>query len=337
MDDIIVLAFGRSPDLRHSTNLDAAVHEIYRWHRDGWRIVVVAPATHDTAERQLKEARSLTEGFESNAPPESPAPKQSSCTTLLAAALDRVGVAARLFHPRQIGLTVTDHVLGGEPMKVNCARLKEGLAEGAVLVIPGFFGYTQDERLHLLGGGNSDLTAAHLAHALRANRCRFITEHDGVYDLNPALATPRPARRFVALSYADTPEHATRHIQPETVRFLERHRASTELTSVVAAHESTLGPLPRELIEAKPASPLSVLVFGSGETGSEICQRITAMPEHFRLADASLHERLERCLALTLSRSVSRAAPSWSQPLHEHEGVKRFRHADLDLGRKVRP
>lgn len=99
-----------------------------------------------------------------------------------------------------------------------------------MLVVPGFFGYSDDGQLQLLGRGGSDLTAVYLANEIGARRCRLVKDVDGVYERDPALAAASPTRRFVTLGYDEAVERAAKLIQPKAVRFLERHGASDEVT-----------------------------------------------------------------------------------------------------------
>jgi aspartokinase len=46
-DDIRVLKFGSSV-LKSRDDLPTAVHEIYRWYREGWSVVAVVSAIGDT-------------------------------------------------------------------------------------------------------------------------------------------------------------------------------------------------------------------------------------------------------------------------------------------------
>ena len=99
--------------------------------------------------------------------------------------------------PREIGLLALGTVLDSEPVGVDRERLKSLLTEFPVLLVPGFFGYDEKKRLHLLGRGGSDLTAAFLASAVNATRCRLIKDVDGVYESDPAGSIGYQPRRFI--------------------------------------------------------------------------------------------------------------------------------------------
>jgi homoserine dehydrogenase len=143
------------------------VHEIYRWYRDGHRVIAVVSAIGDATDLLLASARDLASEPEPYALAELLATGERAAAALLGVALDRVGVRARVVDPRTIGLLALGSVLDSEPVGVNREQLKSLLTEFPVLLVPGFFGYDEKKRLHLLGRGGSDLTAAFLASAVR--------------------------------------------------------------------------------------------------------------------------------------------------------------------------
>lgn len=57
-DSIVVLKFGSSV-LRSRGDLPSAVHEIYRWYRDGQRVIAVVSAIGDATDLLLAGARDL--------------------------------------------------------------------------------------------------------------------------------------------------------------------------------------------------------------------------------------------------------------------------------------
>lgn len=288
--DLIVLKFGSSV-LRSAADLPAAVHEIYSWYRRGWRVVAIVSAIGASTEALLREARTFSAEPEPNATAELLATGERHSAALLGIALDRAGVASRVVDPREIGLLTQGSALDSEAVGVDRGRIEALLDEFPVVVVPGFFGYDASGRLHLLGRGGSDLSAAYLANALGARRCRLIKDVDGVYERDPALSTPAPARRFVTLDYAEAVERATQLIQPKAVRFLERFSASAEVAAVAHPYETVVGPLTCRLTEAVKPAPLSVLILGLGTVGLGVYQRLNAMPEHFRVAGILVRTR----------------------------------------------
>lgn len=287
---IIVLKFGSSV-LRTRAQLPAVVHEIYHWYRAGWRVVAIVSAIGNTTERLLSEARELSAEPDPNATAELLATGERHSAALVGIALDRAGLPARVVDPADIGLTTSGSALDSELVAVDGALLKALLSRFAVVVVPGFFGYSEHGQLQLLGRGGSDLSAVFLAHALGASRCRLVKDVDGVYERDPALAAPAPTRRFVTLGYEEALERAGRLIQPKAVRFLESLGASAEVAGIARAYESIVGRHERALVPAVKVQPLSVAILGLGTVGLGVYQRASAMHEQLRVAGILVRNR----------------------------------------------
>jgi homoserine dehydrogenase len=211
---------------------------------------------------------------------------ERAAAALLGVALDRVGVSARVIDPREIGLLALGTVLDSEPVGVDREKLKSLLIEFPVLVVPGFFGYDEKKRLHLLGRGGSDLTAAFLASAPGAVRCRLIKDVDGVYETDPAASIGYHPKRFISLGYEQALALAAPLIQPKAVYFLQRQQRTVEVAALGAAYESHVGFSTTALAEAVTSPPTRVLLLGLGTVGGGVYRRLSALPAHFRVVGA---------------------------------------------------
>jgi homoserine dehydrogenase len=284
-DSIVVLKFGSSV-LRAREDLPSAVHEIYRWYREGHRVIAVVSAIGDATDLLLSGARELAADPEPYALAELLATGERASAALLGVALDRVGIRARVVDPRDIGLLALGTVLDSEPVGVDRERLKALLTEFPVLVVPGFFGFDEKKRLHLLGRGGSDLTAAFLASAVRATRCRLIKDVDGVYESDPAASVGYRPRRFASLGYAQALELAGPLIQSKAMHFLERQQRTAEVASLASPSESHVGFSTTMLCDVITTAPTRVLLLGLGTVGTGVYRRLAAMPDHFRVVGA---------------------------------------------------
>ena len=289
-EEVIVLKFGSSV-LRTPADVPNAVHEIYRWYRQGLRVIVVVSAIGDTTNRLLAEVKQLTASPEPYATAELLATGERASAALLGLALDRSGIPARMLNPCEIGLTVKGSPLDSELTEVNLARLRELLAECPVLVVPGFFGTDAAGRTHVLGRGGSDLSAVFLAHAVGSPRCRLIKDVDGVYEADPALAGTTRPRRFVRLTYADALQVAAPLIQPKAVTFLEQHRRCAAVASCASPFESTVHSGSTDLGDAAALEPSRLVLLGLGTVGFGVHQRLSANPGHFQVLGALVRDR----------------------------------------------
>jgi len=124
---------------------------------------------------------------------------------LLAMTLQNMGVQARSFMGWQ--LVRASGVHGDARVDaVESGLLDEALKSGAVAVIPGFQGVSDDGRLATLGRGGSDTSAVAIAAGVKADRCDIYTDVDGVYTTDPRIV-PK-ARKLDAITFEEMLELA---------------------------------------------------------------------------------------------------------------------------------
>jgi len=126
---------------------------------------------------------------------------------LLAMAIANLGMQARSFTGSQAGV-ITDGAHGrARIIDVTPGRIAGALAEGAIPIVAGFQGVSQDSKdVTTLGRGGTDTTAVALAAALGADVCEIYTDVDGVFTADPRIV--RTARRIPRISYDEMLEMA---------------------------------------------------------------------------------------------------------------------------------
>jgi aspartate kinase len=126
---------------------------------------------------------------------------------LLAMAIANLGHEARSFTGSQAGV-ITDGTHGrARIIDVTPGRIRSALDEGAVCIVAGFQGVSQDSKdITTLGRGGSDTTAVALAAALDADVCEIYTDVDGIFTADPRIV--RSARRIPYISYEEMLEMA---------------------------------------------------------------------------------------------------------------------------------
>src|SRR6185436_8293581 len=99
---------------------------------------------------------------------------------LLAMAIANLGHEARSFTGSQAGV-ITDRSHGkAKIIDVTPGRIEKALGEGAIAIVAGFQGVSQDTKdITTLGRGGSDTTAVALAAALHADVCEIYSDVDG--------------------------------------------------------------------------------------------------------------------------------------------------------------
>jgi aspartate kinase len=160
---------------------------------------------------------------------------------LLAMAIAERGHEARSFTGSQAGV-ITDSVHGkARIIDVTPGRIRGALDAGAIAIVAGFQGVSQDTKdVTTLGRGGSDTTAVALAAALGASVCEIYTDVDGVFTADPRIVPT--ARRLPATTYDEMlemaangakvlhlrcVEYAKRYDMPIHVRSSFSHRPGT--------------------------------------------------------------------------------------------------------------
>ena len=300
---VIVLKFGSSV-LRSEADLPRAIHEIYRWLRDGYSVVAVVSAFGKTTDQLLASAREY-----SDQPPEGAlalllSTGEKRAAALLALALDRAGIPASAFDPSRLGLRTSGRVLNAEPVRLNVGAIRKALDNSRVAVVPGFIGQMQDGRTSLLGRGGSDLSALFLAVHLRG-RCRLLKDVDGVYDHDPHVSA---ARCYASLTWKDALAIGGRIIQQKALRFSREHSQSFEVAALGAEQATIVGAESTAYFPSRAKRDrVRVALLGLGTVGYGVYQELAAQPEFFEtvgIAVRNLHRPEQKVPQSLLSTDV---------------------------------
>lgn len=282
---LIVLKFGGSV-LSREADIAAAVHECYRWVREGYAVVAVVSAIGDSTDRLV--AQTATYGQHPS--PQAAAALIATGETVSAAHLwlgcDRAGIDAVAVEPREIGLTVTGPADDAVPTGVDASRLRALCARHDVVVVPGFFGVAPNGRLALLGRGGSDLTAVLLAHALRA-RCRLLKDVPGLFERDPSRPGPF-ARRYSNITFADAERLAGEILQRKALAYAAAHAVAFEVAALHRRDATVVGAASTSFATDTRETPLRIALLGLGVVGRGVLQHLQASPRSFEVTGVSV-------------------------------------------------
>ncbi len=284
----VVLKFGSSV-LRDETDLPAAVHEIYRWWRQGFQVVAVVSAFGNTTDDLTKRAHTVCDQPNDELVAALLATGETTSAALLGLALNRSGIQATVLDPQQAGLTTDGPVLDSQLTSVNTTCVLQALKK-SVVVLPGFVGRDVDGRTTLLGRGGSDLTALFLAQRL-GGECRLIKDVDGLYTSDPNNRTKSTVSRYLRVSYATAARVGGAVVQTKAIDFAERHRLRFTVSSVGSNRATEVGPFADSIALAEaPVKPLRVALLGCGTVGGGVYQRLAALPGAFSVIGVGARE-----------------------------------------------
>ena len=297
----IVLKFGSSV-LRTSDDLPGAVHEIFRYVRDGFRVVAVVSAFEGVTDRLLAKGREL------GADPDHDvgigglaalvASGERETAAALQIALSRSGLDACVLDPIAAGLRVEGNGLEGAPIDLAVARFERLFDRGRIVIVPGFFGADEDDGPSLLGRGGSDWTAIFVAQRL-GGTCRLLKDTDGIYERDPNAVADAPALRFERLSYEDAVALDAPVVQKAALDFARAHRQAFEVAKLASTLGTTVGShstFVARRSEAKRA-PIRVALLGLGAVGRGVFEHLSRDREKFDVVAIAVRDRDKHLIA----------------------------------------
>jgi aspartate kinase len=192
---IVVQKYGGS-SVADATGIKRVAQRIVNTRKSGHDVVVVVSAMGDTTD----DLRDLAEQVSPLPPPREldmllTAGERISMA-LVAMAIAQLGHKARSFTGSQAGV-ITDSAHGkAKIIDITPGRIEAAIKDGAIAIVAGFQGVSQDTKdITTLGRGASDTTAVALAAALGADVCEIYSDVDGVFTADPRIV---PAARKLA-------------------------------------------------------------------------------------------------------------------------------------------
>jgi aspartate kinase len=221
---LIVQKYGGS-SVADAACVKRVARRIVETKKSGHDVVVVVSAMGDSTDELIDLAQQVTP---------QPHPRELDMLltagerismAVLAMAIADLGHEARSFTGSQAGV-ITDSVHGrARIIDVTPGRIQGALDEGAIAIVAGFQGVSQDTKdITTLGRGGSDTTAVALAVALGAEVCEIYTDVDGVFSADPRIVAS--ARRLDRVSYEEMLELAAAGAKVLHLRCVEYARRS---------------------------------------------------------------------------------------------------------------
>jgi homoserine dehydrogenase len=277
---IVVLKFGSSV-LRTAADLPPAVSEIYRHYRQGEQVVAVVSAFAGVTDRLLADVPEWVAAPGGHAVAARVATGEIDSATQLVFALERAGIPATFIDPRDVNLTARGDRLNAELVSVGVGRLQQLLGQSPVIVLPGFYGLSEDHGIALLGRGGSDLTATYLAQQLGAH-CVLVKDVDGLYEADPAQAWTRP-RRYETAHYDEALRVGGELVQAKAIECARAKSQRIEIRTLGERAGTMIGPDASGLVPSREPERLKITLLGLGTVGRGVYEYLAAQPERFEI------------------------------------------------------
>jgi len=237
---LIVQKYGGS-SVADAEGLKRVANRIVATKRAGHQVVVVVSAMGDTTVELIDLANQV-----------SPLPNgreldmlltagERISMALLAMAIGNLGNEARSFTGSQAGVITTSAHGRARIIDVTPSRITEALEEGAIAIVAGFQGISQDTKdVTTLGRGGSDTTAVALAAALDADVCEIYTDVDGIFSADPRVVPA--AKKLKTVTYDEMLELAAsgaKVLHLRCVEYARRYDMPIHVRSSFSNNEGT--------------------------------------------------------------------------------------------------
>ena len=237
---LIVQKYGGS-SVADAESVKRVARRIVETKNAGNQVVVVVSAMGDTTDELIDLAEQVS--------PNPPGRELDMLLTagerismaVLAMAIHDLGFEARSYTGSQAGL-ITDSTHGkARIIDVTPGRIAQALADGAIPIVAGFQGVSQDTKdITTLGRGGSDTTAVALAAALKASVCEIFTDVDGVFTADPRIV--KKAQKLDRIAYEEVLELAAngaKILHSRCVEYARRFEVPIHVRSSFNQNEGT--------------------------------------------------------------------------------------------------
>ena len=237
---IVVQKYGGS-SVADATGIKRVAQRIVNTRRAGHDVVVVVSAMGDTTD----ELRDLAEQVTPLPPPREldmllTAGERISMA-LVAMAIAQLGHKAQSFTGSQAGV-ITDSAHGkAKIIDITPGRIENAIKDGAIAIVAGFQGVSQDTKdVTTLGRGASDTTAVALAAALGAEVCEIYSDVDGVFTADPRIVpTARKLDKISTEVMLEMAASGAKILHVRCVEYARRHDMPVHVRSSFSQKEGT--------------------------------------------------------------------------------------------------
>ena len=302
---LVVQKYGGS-SVATAERIKRVAERIVATRKAGHEVVVVVSAMGDTTDELMDLAQQVA--------PVPPARELDMLLTsgerisnaLVAMAISSLGAEARSFTGSQAGV-ITDSTHGkARIIDVTPGRIRAALDAGAIALVAGFQGVSQDTKdITTLGRGGSDTTAVALAAALDADVCEIYTDVDGVFSADPRIVPD--AAKLDTITYEEMLEMAAAGAKVLMLRCVEYARRYHVPVHVRSSYSDKAGTIVTGSMEDLTVE--QALITGVAHERGEAKVTVAAVPDHPGVA-----ARIFRTIADTeididmVVQNISRAA-----------------------------
>jgi aspartate kinase len=223
MDGTVVMKFGGT-SVADAEKIKRAAARIVAKKEAGQHVVAVLSARGKDTDRLIREAQEISEHPDPREMDMLLSTGERQSCALCAMAINDLGHRAISLTGSQAGIVTDTSHTKARILEVRADRIRQALAEDAIVLVAGFQGVSTARDVTTLGRGGSDTTAVALAAAVGAEVCEIYTDVPGVFSADPRIVPD--ARKLVMVSFEEMLEMAASGagvLQLRSVEYARNH------------------------------------------------------------------------------------------------------------------
>ena len=171
------------------------------------KIILVVSAMSGVTNELIKEFKKISKDISDPEYDVIVSTGEQSSSAIISSLLNKKKIESRSLLGWQIPIMTDGNHSKARIIKINSRVLKDHLEKYRVLVIAGFQGISEKNRITTLGRGGSDTTAVAISYALGLNTCEIFTDVEGIFTSDPRIV--KDANKIDSITYDEILELAS--------------------------------------------------------------------------------------------------------------------------------
>ncbi len=246
---IVVQKFGGT-SVKDPERIKAVASRIKIYIEKGFSVVVVLSAMGKTTDMLIDLAREINTSPDKREMDMLLSTGEQVSVSLLAIALQSIGVDAISYNGSQIKLMTDGNFSNAKISAISTEKILKSLDEKKVVIVTGFQGIDSNDNITTLGRGGSDTSAVALAAVLNTRDCEIHTDVDGVYTADPRIiAKPKKLKEISYDEMLELARLGSGVLHSRSVEFAKKYNIRLHVRSSYSFDEGTIVMPMEEMVE----------------------------------------------------------------------------------------
>ena len=180
-------------------------------------------------------------------------------SSLMSLVLSKSGLKSRSLLGWQIPIETDSNYSRARIKKINSKRILELFRKFDVLIVAGFQGISDDDRITTLGRGGSDTSAVALATSVKTDLCEIYTDVEGIFTSDPRIV--RSAKKIKNITYEEILEMSSsgsKVLHPRSVELAMKYGIKIHVRSTFSENLGTMVVKEEKKLEKEIVTGISV-------------------------------------------------------------------------------